>query len=501
MPITPDYVIELNEDYSLANHSIHTYVCRYIQNHTSFPNKPVITTQNGGGINNCSGKFFTPNALRFLGTCSITPDDILNYLSGNITNSPEQSHNFFVQSGGRYRHKRNRVHHQVPKETRPHIELSNNVEDNNTEFIENYSGDKENKRLVYLVRFAGQTVVVKIMNGDKKALKEKYLYRFFNKKSKRDEIVRKQVLRSYDTEDYVTEHINDKQSKQNIQFIIIPCEVNGVKYKVKLDNTVIPLNNKDEPFLNSKATGLKQGTYNRVNELYSQCSYLVVEVRPEFTIYKEYVNGEANPQILKEIITKTDNVLSYLNKLYGFNHWDLHYNNLLIDVHRGTPIDICLFDFDLSAGGDYTNIDAYMKRLHKYIYPNHNLFESYQHLKINPEKGANVPKEILMENKAFETFIDNPIYHDFDLESHLSKFNTPRKLENYFKYMGRMMDLMRIMDISKKKIMSVEFTEHDDISNECLVVYRLVYLCDINSHKRMSYCTLLFAEYLLSFRS
>ena len=251
--------------------------------------------------------------------------------------------------------------------------------------------------------------------------------------------------------------------------------------------------------LKTSSIGTPIGTYNRVNERYAQCSYLVVEVRQEFSIYKEYVKGDPTQKVLKEIIIKTDQVLAYLNSQYKFNHWDLHYNNLLVNITPNTPTDICLFDFDLAAGGDYSNVDAYIRRLQKYIEPEHNLYESYLHMKIEPSEIRNVPVDVLDENQKFEAFVrDNLSYHSFNLDAHLAKFNTPRKLETYFQYMGRMMDLMRLMDISKENLRSINFSKRDKITKECLVVYRLVYLCDINSHRRMSYCTLLFAEYLLS---
>ena len=177
----------------------------------------------------------------------------------------------------------------------------------------------------------------------------------------------------------------------------------------------------------------------------------------------------------------------------------MHYNNLLVNVTENTPTDICLFDFDLAAGGDYSNVDAYIRRLQKYIDPEHNLYESYLHMKIDPSEVKNAPTDVLEENQKFEEFIrDNPSYYSFDLDTHLAKFNSPRKLEGYFQYMGRMMDLIRLMGIPKENLRSINFSKSDKITKECLVVYRLVYLCDINSHRRMSYCTLLFAEYLLS---
>ena len=490
--IIPDYVIKLNPDYSIANHSIDTNVCRYINSHR---------VQRGGDGSSCERKYikgisgrklFTADALRFLNICSLSPDEVLDNLAFSIGNTSITNFQFggaikknkYKPKKGK---KKKRVYKQVPKYT---LEIS----EKDVEFIENYSGDKENKRLVYLISFGGQTVVAKIMDGDKKALKEKYIYRFFNEKAKNDEIVKKHVLRSYDTEDFVREHIEESSP-----YVILPCVVNDVKYNVKLNNDVIPVNEQGEPFLKTSSIGTPIGTYNRVNERYAQCSYLVVEVRQEFSVYKEYVKGDPTQKVLKEIIIKTDQVLAYLNSQYKFNHWDLHYNNLLVNITPNTPTDICLFDFDLAAGGDYSNVDAYIRRLQKYIEPEHNLYESYLHMKIETSEIRNVPVDVLDENQKFEAFVrDNLSYHSFNLDAHLAKFNSPRKLETYFQYMGRMMDLMRLMDISKENLRSINFSKRDKITKECLVMYRLVYLCDINSHRRMSYCTLLFAEYLLS---
>ena len=220
---------------------------------------------------------------------------------------------------------------------------SRNMYDN-IEFKENYSGDKEDKRLVYLINFDDNTVVTKLSKVVPHYLVEKDIYQYFNKKTK-DLVVKNHVLRTYDTQTYPNEYLDEPEP-----YIVLPCKVNGKVYNLKLSNDIVPINDKGQPFLNTNEN--TNGTYNYLKTKYDTCLYIVLEVRPTFTILKDYVKGEANPEICKRLFIKTVNLLNHLNNMYGFNHWDLHYHNLMVYVSpnkvngRSVPtnkrtVDVC----------------------------------------------------------------------------------------------------------------------------------------------------------------
>ena len=54
--ITPDYVIELNQDYTISNHGIHKRVCSYYRKNLL---NPLIKSQSGGFIR--GGTIFPKN--------------------------------------------------------------------------------------------------------------------------------------------------------------------------------------------------------------------------------------------------------------------------------------------------------------------------------------------------------------------------------------------------------------------------------------------------------
>lgn len=522
--ITPDFVIELNEDYSISNHGIHKRVCSYYRKTPS----NITNAQTGGFIRggsifpkNCR-KYFTSSALRYLQKYNMEPSHILSSISNSYnpeyynSSRTDDLNDYMLQRGGRSRASKNKGTNQVI-------------------FEENYSGDKEDKRLVYLISFGGITVVVKFMRATELALKEKGIYQYFNKHTK-DKIVDQQILRTYETQTYPNEHLDEE-----IPYLVIPCMLNKKKYNLKLSNEVVPMNDKGQIFLTREGNFQDNnqdmfqdnnvGTYNHIKRQFKQCTYIVVEVRPTFFIFKDYVKGEASPDIIKRLIFKTSNMLKYLNNMYGFNHWDLHYHNLMIYVspnevngksipNEDREIDVCFFDFDLSAAGKYKNIDAYYERLLKYIRsPRHNLLKSYKNMlrvpNIQEEPSASSYEKELFKN--FEDFLENEGYSDYDievlnLESSKAKYKTKQKLEIYFKYMGRIHDLIRLMNIGRldlnitiddlqQKITKSTVKDESKTNKECIIIYKLMKYISLSDHKKMAYGTLLFTDYLLYLRN
>lgn len=500
--ITPDYVIELNQDYTISNHGIHKRVCSYYRKNLL---NPLIHSQSGGFIRggtifpkNCR-KYFTPSALRYLEKYNLSPTDILSAISNSYnpeyynSNRTDNLSDYLLQMGGR---------------KRPTQEIDD------IEFKEDYSGDKVDRRLVYLISISNKPVVVKISQAKEQYLTEKRIYRYFNniannKNSKKyDSIVDKFILRTYETQDFPKEYINDPTP-----YVLLPCELDGKKINLKLSNDIVPNTEDGIPFLsdNNEITG----TYNTLKIKYDLCLYIVMETRPEYAIFKDYVIEKGEPSILKKIFFKTANLLKYLNQMYGFNHWDLHYHNLMVYVSP-KKVSVCFFDFDLAAVGNKvdTNVEAYLNRLEKYITPGHNLYKSYNNILEGRNIKGDSNESPYMKNmfETFEIFINKEFYKSYDLYEEIKKKNELNKLEGYFKYMGRIHDIIRLVNIGAFEIDITEKDIHDKINKknhtddkktniELIIIYNLMRYANLKSHKRMAYATLLYTDFFIHLRN
>jgi hypothetical protein len=499
--ITPDYVIELNQDYTISNHGIHKRVCSYYRKNLL---NPLIQSQSGGFIRggtifpkNCR-KYFTPSALRYLEKYNLSLTDILSAISNSYnpeyynSNRTDDLSDYLLQMGGRKK--------------------TSTEEIDDIKFKEDYSGDKVDKRLVYLISISNKPVVVKISQAKEQYLTEKRIYRYFNniannKNSKKyDSIVDKFILRTYETQDFTKEYINDPTP-----YVLLPCELNGKRINLKLSNDIVPNTDDGIPFLTNNDGVV--GTYNYLKMKFDLCLYIVMETRPKYFIFKDYVINTPNPSILKEIFFKTANLLKYLNQIYGFNHWDLHYHNLMIYVSpkkedKKQKVDVCFFDFDLAAVGNNidTNVEAYLNRLEKYITQGHNLYKSYINiLEGNPIKG-DLNESPYMKN-LYETF-----FKSYDLNGNIQKRTKLNNLEGYFKYMGRIHDIIRlvnigdfVIDITEKdvhhKINKTIHTDSKKTNIELIIIYNLMRYARLKNHKRMTYATLIYTDFFLYLRN
>jgi hypothetical protein len=514
--ITPNYVIELNQDYTISNHGIHKHVCSYYRKYVFNSKEHNIHIQQGGTVfAENSRKYFTSSALRYLEKYKLTPSDILSEISDSYNpehyNSTriDDMNDYLLQMGGRI---------NTPNIT------------NDIVFKEDYSGDKADKRLVYLISVSNKPIVVKISQAKEQYKTEKRIYRYFNKRAnkykdgnkkskspKYDPIVDTYVLRTYETQYYPNEYLD-----RYIPYILLPCNLDGKNIKIKLSNEIVPISD-GIPFI-SNNDGII-GSYDSLKMKYDKCLYVVMETRPTYFIFKDYVKGEANPSILKRLFYKTANLLKYLNQMYSFNHWDLHYHNLMVYVSpkhtnggaildKNIEVDVCFFDFDLSAVGNNTdtNIDAYSDRLDKYITPNHNLFNSYKRMLKVPDtqKEPNVSPYIKDIFKILETFLNKPLYTSYNLQDNME--DNVNKLEKYFKYMGRIHDIIRLVNINKPGLDITEndvhknknISNHTDESNtniELIIIYNLMNYMSLNSHKHMAYATLIYTDFFLYLRN
>ena len=506
--ITPDFVIELNHDYTISNHGIHKSVCSYYRK--GFFDNP----QEGGFIRDGTifpkniRKYFTPSALRYLEKYNLTPNDILSAISNSYNPEYYNSNrindlNEYMQIGGKQNSK---------------------VID--ADFRNDLSGVKADKRLVYLVSVLNKPVVIKISQAKSSYLKEKEIYRSFNNKSeasksskKYDSIIDKYVSKTYETKDYPEEYLGAREP-----YILLPCKINNKKFKIKLSNSIVPVSNDNVRFINNDF--YNSGLYNNLKEAYKTtseqkytdlCLYMIVENRPKFHEFKDYINGESDPDILKRLIFKTANILKYLNQYYGFSHWDLHYHNLLVYVEpknkgKKRDVSICLFDFDLSAvgGGSHTNKNAYLWRLQRYFKSNHNLFDAYKRMLegATPLSDLNVSSYVKDVFELFENFLNDEPYLSYNLEK---KLNEIPNLEKYFKYMGRIHDIIRLVnniytpiDITiedvYKNMEKSNITDENKTNIEVIIIYNLMQFMYLKSHRRMAFASIMYTDFLLYLR-
>ena len=505
--IVPDFVIKLNPDYTISNHGIHKRVCSYYRK--GFFDSP----QEGGFIRGGTifpknvRKYFTPSALRYLEKYNLTPNDILSAISNSYNPEYYNSNrindlNEYIQIGGK---QQNKV-----------IDI---------DFQSDLSGEKADKRLVYLVSVLNKPVVIKISQAKSSYLKEKEIYRYFNHKSnsksskKYDSIIDKYVLKTYETKDYPEEYLDAPEP-----YILLPCKINNKNFKIKLSNNNVPVSNDNVRFINDDFYNF--GLYNTLKDAYKTsseqkytnlCLYMIVENRPKFYPFKEYVNGEGDPDILKKLVFKTANILNYLNQLYGFSHWDLHYHNLLVYVEpknksKKRDVSICLFDFDLSAigNGTYTNVEAYLGRLQRYLKSNYNLFEAYKRMleESSPLSDPNISSYMKEVFELFESFLDHPSYTSYNLNDTI---NEKLNLEQYFKYMGRIHDIIRLVnniykpiDITiediHKNMKKSNITDENKTNIEVIIIYNLMQYMNLKSHRRMAFASIMYTDFLLYLR-
>ena len=522
--IEPDYIIELNPDYTISNHGIHKHVCSYYRK-VIFKNKNKNdSVQDGGFIRGGiifpknSRKYFTPSALRYLQKYNLSPNDILSTITSSY--NPEYYNSNKTRDLNEYMHIGGKQREPIMSDIL---------------FKEDYSGDKIDKRLVYLMSISNKSIVVKISQAKNNYVTEKRIYQYFNdramvnKSSKKyDSIIDKYVSKTYETRDYPEEYLyNSTPDTDSEPHILLPCKINNKKFSIKLSNRTVPTTYDGYPFI---TTEFSIGVYNNLKEESRKkninvrddklCLYMVLENRPKFTILKDYVTGEADPDILKRLVYKTSNILKYLNQFYNFNHWDLHYSNLLVyvspknnqEINSKRKVEICIFDLDLAAIGNKkdTNVDAYLKRLKRYITPNHNLLNSFKKLLYGKQTTNNPSMSPYIQQvfELFENFLSNSTYTSYNLDKELNKIT---KLELYFKYMGRIHDIIRLVnninaslsitekDVHKKYSKSTH-TDENKTNIEVIIIYNLMKYMNLKNHKRMAYATLMYTDFFLYLR-
>jgi hypothetical protein len=462
--LTPNYVIQLNDDYSVKNQSISKYVCHYykkLKKSTLF--KEDFEIQYGGGESiPCINKYFTSSGLRYMKKYEINPTEVYRYIHKMTS----------IQMGGSTRKKE--------KETQK-------LKQEEVVFKSDYTGTKKpDVRLVYLIHVLNKHMVVKITIYDEVFLTEKKIYQFFNQRTNQP-FVNNEILRSYDTKDEVEEMLDSE-----VPHILLPCKINGKTQKILLSNKVIPENIQDMPFLTESQNGL----YNLLKESSSngKCSYIITEVKKDYITLDDYLEetGNINKKQLISILKLTDNLLYKLYKNYKFAHWDLHSDNLLVNATKSSA-KICLFDFDWSQHQMKTkNIEDYRiySLLNRYIRVEHDLYRSYHNM-LNHNKLQKT-QELTEIHELFVDFLEQDTYRQFNLDLHMSK-----KPSNYLAKVGRTYDLVRL--IQTTHLTSIDFDVNKaQFSDLFDAIFLLSFPLMIENFSKFAYCGILFTDFILS---
>ena len=110
--------------------------------------------------------------------------------------------------------------------------------------------------------------------------------------------------------------------------------------------------------------------------------------------------------------------------------------------------------------------------------------------------------------ETFEKFINNAKYMSYDLNKEIQKKEIDNTLEKYFQYMGRIHDIIRLINIGSFEIDITENDIHTKINKknhsdnkqtnyELIIIYNLMRYAELKSHKRMAYATLLYTDFYI----
>ena len=201
------------------------------------------------------------------------------------------------------------------------------------QYLDNYSGVKHNLRLIYLICINGENYILKISNNGTNYSNEKKIYNFFGR-HQADNIVRDNIIRTYELNDPIV--IVDEN---NTQF---NCRDLG-KNDSPLGNFIV--NNDIIPNfienLNSIEKKIEGGNV-----------FILQEKKTNYITYSQFLSRNNSRPSRQIVIFSTIKILYHLLITYGFNHNDLHSDNLLVNNENN---NICLFDFDLSSLSNENN--------------------------------------------------------------------------------------------------------------------------------------------------
>lgn len=335
--IYPNYIISLTDNYQFTENGITANAVNYIGGliENSIFKKNLSEPQQGGGLLRKTLKFFSGGAVGLMKKKKWNIFSIFSYLN-KIRNKAINTN----QEGG-----------AIQKE----------VKETPVEILEDKSGSKYKTRLVFLANIKNTHVIIKIMPDKRNYEIEKDIYQFFTKTAKKDKLVNKRVVKSYDSEKYVKEITTNKD-----HYLLLRINMNNSEFNLRLDNSVISSNKNFIPFLNEPSevsnsfnwyTDTKSNKETSLFETIKQKSktgfslYLITEIREDYTMLYDFfedtkqMTDKNRKKLLASIIDKLVYTSDYLRK-YTFNHFDLHSKNVLINTRKK---EVLYFDFDFSV--------------------------------------------------------------------------------------------------------------------------------------------------------
>ena len=151
--------------------------------------------------------------------------------------------------------------------------------------------------------------------------------------------------------------------------------------------------------------------------------YSLVKGYPNFINFSEYISN-GNYTHLLDIFQNGVSLLNLFWNTKGYVHWDLHYDNLLVNPDNG---EVKFFDFDLSEVGDSLSIrnivltDELDQIINKFreLYPNENpnIFDSFN-------------SKLLGHMYDFYRFIIEPLEYNIKFRQYINNNILPDNINN-----------------------------------------------------------------------
>lgn len=156
--------------------------------------------------------------------------------------------------------------------------------------------------------------------------------------------------------------------------------------------------------------------YNKLFYIVTNGNYKIRNIRDILTKNDEMIEKDRNAiETFYTLLLQIMVILIYLNKTYGFNHWDLHGENLLLKFNDDGYITPLFYDFDTSSttlNFNQTFPDGLMYSFQDNLEPQkfQSKFEvrqvglNYDLLRILDEFSEKILERSIIDNKFMEVF-------------------------------------------------------------------------------------------------
>ena len=151
---------------------------------------------------------------------------------------------------------------------------------------------------------------------------------------------------------------------------------------------------------------------------YNKYCYSLVKGYPDFINYSEYIDNQ-NYSHLRELFENGVSLLKLFWDDKKYIHWDLHYDNLLVNPNNG---EVKFFDFDFSEVGNSLSIRK--RILTNEIDTIIHFFKQLHHNQ-NQHMFDNFDRKLLGHIYDYYRFVIEPLEYDEDYRRYISNYLIP----------------------------------------------------------------------------